>query len=227
MKHSKNRKYLYLFVYFSISIFFYNSLYSFFYSTSSSSEPRYKPRILGRRFALTPTSYKYLDIGISVGSMSYVEILLGDNRGNHIILPYGTWKAFIEKRMDIERFVQATAAAAAASLTIHELVIQLTKMGKENIVKLTSHNISLCFKPKTILFLFELEHCVEHTYYSLCQNTYDVSEKFKQFVTFLRQNCINKCDAAKILRDKCDKNSIIECELVAYALDHIMYNVSY
>jgi len=52
--------------------------------------------------------------------MSYVEILLGDNRGNHIILPYGMWKAFIEKRMDIERIVQATAAA---SLTIRELIV--------------------------------------------------------------------------------------------------------
>ncbi|XP_011707609.1 PREDICTED: uncharacterized protein LOC105462604 [Wasmannia auropunctata] len=58
------------------------------------------PRILGRRFALTSTNFKYLDIGISVGSISYVEILIGDNRGNHIILFHGMWKIVICKKLD-------------------------------------------------------------------------------------------------------------------------------
>jgi len=43
---------------------FYN--FSIFFP-ESYSKPRYTPHILGRRFALTATSYKYLDIGISVG----------------------------------------------------------------------------------------------------------------------------------------------------------------
>jgi len=67
------------------------------------------------------------------------------------------------------------------------------------IVKLTLHDTCLYMKPATILFLFELEHCVEHAYF--CQNTHMVSEKFKHFVTILRQNCItDKCDAEKTLR---------------------------
>jgi len=37
-----------------------------------------------------------------------------------------------------------------------------------------------------ILFLFELERCVERAYFLLCQNTHMVSKKFKQFVTILR-----------------------------------------
>jgi len=35
---------------------------------------------------LTATFYKYLDIGISVGPVSSVEIVIGYNRGNQIIL---------------------------------------------------------------------------------------------------------------------------------------------
>ena len=43
-------------------------------------------------------------------------------------------------------------------------------------------------------------------------------------MTFLRQNCItNQCDAANILHNIYDKNSIIECELIVYALDNIVY----
>jgi len=34
-------------------------------------------------------------------------------------------------------------------------------------------------KPITMLFLFELEHCVEHAYFWLCQNTHMVIKKFK------------------------------------------------
>ncbi|XP_077257530.1 uncharacterized protein LOC143894776 [Temnothorax americanus] len=54
-------------------------------------KPRYTPRILGRRFALTSTAYKFLDVGISAGFLSSVDILIGDNRGNRIILPHATW----------------------------------------------------------------------------------------------------------------------------------------
>ncbi|KYN15960.1 hypothetical protein ALC57_11797, partial [Trachymyrmex cornetzi] len=43
-------------------------------------------RILGRKYALTRTLYKFLEIGINVGPQSYVEIAIGDNRGNELIL---------------------------------------------------------------------------------------------------------------------------------------------
>jgi len=80
-------------------------------------------------------------------------------------------------------------------------------------VKISLHDTCLHMKPKTILFMFELEHCVEHVYFELCQYIHGVSEKFKYFVTFLRQNCItNQCDAANILHKIYDKNSIIECK---------------
>jgi len=43
-------------------------------------------------------------------------------------------------------------------------------------------------------------------------------------VTILRKNCItNQCDVANTLHKIYDKNSIVECELMAYALDNIVY----
>jgi len=52
-----------------------------------------------------------------------------------------------------------------------------------------------------------------------------VNEKFKQFVTYLRQNCItNRFDAANILRKIYDKNE--ECKLIAYAFNNIVHNVT-
>ncbi|XP_039304966.1 uncharacterized protein LOC120357721 [Solenopsis invicta] len=188
----------------------------------SPLEPKYTPRILGRRFALTPTAYKYLDIGISAGPISFVELIIGDNRGNQIILLYEPWKAVLQRRADIEQLVHATAAA---SLTICNLTIQVVNVSNGTIVKLTSCGTCMYMKPSTILFLLEIEHCVEHAYYQLYQNIYAVNEKYKHFVSLLRKNCVNnKCDAAKLLREMYDKTSLIDCELLMYALDNIVYN---
>jgi len=90
------------------------------------------------------------------------------------------------------------------------------------------YDTCMYMKPATILFLFTLEHCIEHVYFGLCQSTHMVSEKFKLFVTYLRRNCTtNKCDAANILCKIYDTKSNIECELIAYASDNIMYNALY
>jgi len=113
-----------------------------------------------------------------VGPVSSVEMLLGDNKGNHIILPHTTWKIFITRRADIEKLLQSTASA---SLSIRDLVIDLIKIRDADIVKLTLYDTCMCMKPATILFLFTLEH----VYFGLCQSTHMVSEKFKHFVTYV------------------------------------------
>ncbi|XP_036144256.1 uncharacterized protein LOC118646076 [Monomorium pharaonis] len=187
------------------------------------SQPRYIPRILGRRYALTATAYKYLDIGIRVESMPCVELLIGDNRSRigHLHLTYAIWKTFIERRADIVQLMQA--AVPSSRISIHDLVIDLVNIRKENIVKLTLYNTSTYMKPSTIQFLLELEDCVEQVCYQLHQNIYIVGEKYKQFVTILRQNHVtNKSDAVKILHEKYDKTCLVDCELLAYASDNIV-----
>ena len=149
-------------------------------------------------------------------------MLLGDNRGNRIVLPYRTWRALIERRVDVERLAQSTEAS---SLTIHELNVQVVKLCYKKIVKLSLRDACIYLKPETMQFIFELEHCVEQAYYTLYQSVAVVTEKYKTFVTFLRHNCItNKRDAIDILRKTYDKSSQIECELIAYAIDVIVYD---
>ena len=43
-------------------------------------------RILGRKYALTRTGYKLLDIDINIDPSSYMEIAIENNRGNELIL---------------------------------------------------------------------------------------------------------------------------------------------
>jgi len=41
-------------------------------------------------------------------------MLLGDNKGNQIILPHTTWKTFIARRTDIEQLLQSSAPSPLA-----------------------------------------------------------------------------------------------------------------
>jgi len=43
----------------------------------------------------------------------------------------------------------------------------------------------------------------------------------------MKKDIVNRFDAANILRKICDKISNVECELIAYALNNIVYNALY
>ena len=68
------------------SIYMFSIFQSAFFQISfnTSSKSRYISHILIRKYALTSTTYKFLDIGIVVGSVSHVQIAIDDNRSNHV-----------------------------------------------------------------------------------------------------------------------------------------------
>ena len=104
-------------------------------------------------------------------------------------------------------------------------MIKIVKVRDVNVVKITLRDACLYMKPSTVLFMFELKHCVENVYSELCQSTHIVNEKYKYFVTLLSENCIIKCDAIDFLRKIYNKNSNIERELIVYVLDNIVNSV--
>ncbi|KAL6418690.1 hypothetical protein ACFW04_011875 [Cataglyphis niger] len=181
----------------------------FYFSTPRDKIP-HKPcisRILVRRFTLMRMTYKYLESAWDLQ--------------NHIILPHETWKMFIKRRVDIERFLQSNIPS---SLRIEYLLMEHVKIHDTSVVQLRVDDSCLYMKPATKLFLFELEHCVNHKYLKLYKNAEDVNASFDQFIWCLQSNMLSTMreDAVKILRDICDKTSIIDCELVVYAVDELL-----
>ena len=146
-----------------------------------------------------------------------------------MFIPHAIWKTFIEKCADIENLIQSTVPSSSSSSSSSSISIQdLCELVKIYDMKLTLNVICLYMKPTTVLFLFELEQCVEHVFYELNQYTHDVSKKFEYFVSFLKQNCItNKSDAANILYKIYDKNSVVEYELIVYSLHYFVYTLHY
>ncbi|KAL6420970.1 hypothetical protein ACFW04_013632 [Cataglyphis niger] len=136
------------------------------------------------------------------------------------MLYHKEWATFIVKRVDIEQFL----LSPQRPLRIRDLVMEHIKLKDSSAVKLTLYDSCLYMKPSTILFLFEFEHCVNHEYLKLCENT-DVSENFDQFVRCLQSIMPSamRDNLAKILNDVYDKISVINCELLAYAVDELLH----
>jgi len=74
---------------------------------------------LGRRYALTSTAYKHLEVGISTSYVTAIVVRITNNRDNRIYMSLSTWETIMEHRADIEQLVQSTPEAI--SRKIHDL----------------------------------------------------------------------------------------------------------
>jgi len=147
-------------------------------------------------------------------------MVIGDNRGNQILLPIETWRSLMQKRADIERL-------AETPLWIRDLTLEVIEMAASKIIKITSSNRSLYMKPSTVLHLFDFDKCVDHMYFWLCENTQNVTEKFNQFVNVLqRANIYDASNAIKAIREShmFDCESLIDCELLTCAINDILHD---
>jgi len=94
-----------------------------------------KHLILGKRFGLTTTSFKYLDVGISVGLVCIV------------VSTFWTTEAILflcltehKNYSSSNRHWKSRATLAGILLEIHDLIAEVIKIQNKNIVKLISHD---------------------------------------------------------------------------------------
>ena len=78
-----------------------------------------------KKYALTLTAYKFLDIETVVGSIFHMQIAIDYNRGNLMFIPHATWMTFIERRANIERLMQSTVPSSSS---IQDLNVELVKI---------------------------------------------------------------------------------------------------
>jgi len=133
-----------------------------------------------------------------------------------MFIPHATWK----RHQEACRY--RAINVVNSPIIIPDLNVELVKIFDMNNVNLTLYDACSYMEP-TVLFLFQFDQCVEHIFYELDQYMHDVSKKFEYFVSFLRQNCITNKSDANTLYKIYDKNFIIECELIVYDLDYIVY----
>ncbi|KYN23491.1 hypothetical protein ALC57_04089, partial [Trachymyrmex cornetzi] len=167
-------------------------------------------RILGRKYALTRTGYKFLEIG----PPSYVEIALGDNRGNELILSIETWKGLYEQRWDIQNCLRNHCKGN--SITVGPLTVRFSTIQNAKIVCLESSDVRLMMTESTILFMFNLDKCIELAFDQLVGIVEKVDTKFTRFSN-ISSTVTDAKDIPNVIcaSDYFDKNQLLDCELLA------------
>ncbi|RLU22048.1 hypothetical protein DMN91_006428 [Ooceraea biroi] len=171
-------------------------------------------RILSRRYALTATWYKYLEIGINVGPSSYVEIAIGDNRGNELILSLETWKGFYEQRWDIQNRLHKDVRDRPISVGPLTVRISESPVSDTKLIYLESSNVRLAMTESTFFIMFNLDRCINLMFDRLNRMVDKVDTKFTQFSNMASTNPRNVSNAIRA-SDCFDENHIIDCELLA------------
>ncbi|KYN21446.1 72 kDa type IV collagenase [Trachymyrmex cornetzi] len=129
-------------------------------------------RILERRYPLTVTGYKYLNIGINVKLPSYVTIILRDSHGKEIQLSPVIWRELLEQKHVILSLLQYDEnnrgiRATPSPMYVGNLTLRFGRINNLPILRLETSTARLSMSKSTVLNIFNLEYCVNRLISSL------------------------------------------------------------
>ncbi|XP_071640900.1 uncharacterized protein [Temnothorax longispinosus] len=183
----------------------------------SISLDRRAVRILSRRYALTATEYKFLEIGINVGPPSYVEIAVGDpRRGKELLLSLETWKALYEQRQNIQNFFRNDFKDIHSFINVGPLTMRVCTVNNIKLIRLESANVCLRMTKSTLHRMFDLDRCIDARFDRLIRILATVDAKFAQF-SDIASTVKDPKEASNVIyaSDAFNTNQIIDCELAA------------
>ncbi|XP_024890357.1 uncharacterized protein LOC112466489 [Temnothorax curvispinosus] len=172
-------------------------------------------RILSRRYALTATGYKFLEVGVNVGPPSYVEIAVGDHRGTELILSLETWKGFYEQRRNILNFIRSSKDTCDF-ISVGPLTLRICTINGVKLVRLESLNVRLTMIESTLHRMLDLDPCIDAMFHRLNRIVETVDVKFTQF-SKIASTVTNPTQVLNVIRDSdaFDKHQLVDCELAA------------
>ncbi|XP_071579757.1 uncharacterized protein [Temnothorax nylanderi] len=184
---------------------------------NSISLERRAVRILGRRYALTATGYKFLEIGINVGPPSYVEIAVGDHRGKELLLSLETWKGLYEQRQNIQNFLRNDYKDIHSFINVGPLTVRVcTSVNNVKLIRLESVNVHLMMTESTLHRMFGLDRCIDARFDRLIRILAAVDAKFTQF-SDIAFTVTDPKEVSNVIHasDAFNTNQLIDCELAA------------
>ncbi|XP_077280113.1 uncharacterized protein LOC143907304 [Temnothorax americanus] len=174
-------------------------------------------RILSRRYALTATEYKFLEIGINVGPPSYVEIAVEDpRRGKELLLSLETWKALYEQRQNIQNFFRNDFKDIHSFINVGPLTVRVCTVNNIKLIRLESANVCLRMIKSTMHRMFDLDRCIDARFDRLIRIFATVDAKFAQF-SDIASTVKDPKEASNVIyaSDAFNTNQIVDCELAA------------
>ncbi|XP_053990460.1 uncharacterized protein LOC128882758 [Hylaeus volcanicus] len=182
--------------------------------------------ILGRKYPLTDTFYKYLDIEVRIGGSCDVELAIGDSRGNEIKFSMDTWKDLLRKRHNILQIFADTSETSSEPISINDVTVKFRQLNDVKLARLSNSTVSMFMSEKTVQKLFGFEYCIDHMYSWLSEILYLVESKYNRFIEIIQNAEIKDYAKAIVESENFERHSLIDSELLALGLD-VMLEYSY
>ena len=161
----------------------------FFFNIMYVRSPQHRAmRLLSRRYDLTNTGYKFLEIGINVGPPSYVEIVLGDHRGHELPLSLETWKSLYEQRWNIYKMLRNEYKDNFIS--VGPLIVRVCTLNNATLVRLDSSPVRITMTETTLRRMFDFDGCIDVTFERLARLVDTVDVKYTRFSNIMSENTI-------------------------------------
>ncbi|KAL6250899.1 hypothetical protein P5V15_009287 [Pogonomyrmex californicus] len=200
--------------FFYFFLFFSNIVLYYIFNFHSISVERRAVRLLSRRYTLTATGYKFLEIGINVGPPSYVEIALEDHRGQELILSLETWKGLYEQRWNIYKMLLNDYKDNFIS--VGPLTVRVYQMNDVTLVRLESLNVRITMIESTLRRMFHLDECIDVMFDRLVRFVDTIDTKYTRFSNIA--SVVTDPEEVPIAIRDCDifdRRQLVDCELLA------------
>ncbi|KAL6253924.1 hypothetical protein P5V15_015765 [Pogonomyrmex californicus] len=167
---------------------------------------------MNRRYNLTATGFKFLEIGINVGPPSYVEIALGDHQGQELSLE--TWKGLHEQQCNIYKLLRNNYKDKNF-ISVGPLTVRVCMMNNVTLVRLESSNVSIMMVESTLRRMFNLAECIDITFNQLDRLVDTIDEKYTRFSN-IASIITNPEEVPYVIRDSdiFDRHQLVDCELL-------------
>ncbi|XP_020297709.1 uncharacterized protein LOC109862161 [Pseudomyrmex gracilis] len=180
--------------------------------------PPQRTRILSRKYILTKTGYKYFELGIGISLMDAtptVDIALGDNNGNEVLLSSEMWKMLLDNERIIMSYLSEQSDAQPPIL-VDDLVVLFSLINNAKIMRLTTKNSRIILSHQSMCNLFNLKHCVACIIAYLNDAVIRVRNRLSQYFAIQSELSDSASFANAVAQSgDFDVNDIVDCKLLA------------
>ncbi|KAL6250881.1 hypothetical protein P5V15_014942 [Pogonomyrmex californicus] len=140
-------------------------------------------RILERKYSLTKTGYKFLNVCVTLERSSRVNIILGDSHGKEVSMSPDTWRQLVEQRHVLSKYLQSTNGEPSFPAPSHigNMTVRFGKINNLTILRLETSAARLAMSKETVNNMFELEHCISRLVISLTKILGKIDAKLARF----------------------------------------------
>ncbi|EZA56516.1 hypothetical protein X777_03563 [Ooceraea biroi] len=184
-------------------------------------------RLLSRRYNLTRTGYKYLEIGIGVpptADAAAVHIVLGDTTCKEILLTTEMWKGLVGSRSIICGYLARANGEQIAPppMRMDDLTVRFASINGQPTIRLDTPTGRLTLSAPTVRYLYGLRHCTECVIATMGSVVGRVESKLRAF-KHAAAGVEDPSGAPRAIRDSkdFDLNDLLDCELLVVVFGNI------